>query len=288
MSSSLDWDTDGKDWPNRAHSRFIEAAGLRWHVQVMGRGPVMLLLHGTGSSTHSWRKCAALLAKRFTVIAPDLPGHAFSSLPARGQFTLPGMAAAVGELMAALKVTPEIVVGHSAGAAIALRMILDGHSTPRAAVSLNGALMPFPGVAAFAFPVLAKLLFLNPFAAPIATRMAMAPEAVDRLIGGTGSNLDEESLAFYTMLFRNRPHVEATLGMMASWDLQTLKYDLRRLKTALTLVSAADDQAVPPRVAEEVKRILPAANHIVLDGQGHLAHEVVPAVVVDIIQNAAA
>jgi len=286
--SHLDWDTDGKDWPHRAHSRFVEAADVRWHVQVMGRGPAILLLHGTGSSTHSWRKCAPLLAERFTVIAADLPGHAFSSLPARGQFTLPGMAAAVGELMKALNIKPDIVVGHSAGAAIIIRMILDGHAVPKAAVSLNGALMPFPGVAAFAFPVLAKILFLNPFAAPIATRMAMAPEAVDRLIGGTGSNLDEESLAYYTMLFRNRPHVEATLGMMASWDLNTLKYDLRRLKTALTLVSASDDLAVPPRVAEEVKQILPAARHIVLEGQGHLAHEVDPAPVVDIIQNAAA
>jgi magnesium chelatase accessory protein len=191
-------------------------------------------------------------------------------------------------LLKELKIAPAIAVGHSAGAAIIVRMVVDGHIAPKAAVSLNGALMPFPGLAAVAFPFLAKILFLNPFAAPVATRMAMAPEAVERLLGGTGSDLGAESLAFYAMLFRNRPHVEATLGMMANWDLQTLKFDLRRLSVPLTLVSAENDTAVPPRVGLEVKRMLPAARHITLSGQGHLAHEVVPATVVEIIQAAAA
>jgi magnesium chelatase accessory protein len=38
MSGRLDWDIDGRDWPNRALSRFVRAGGLRWHVQVMGQG----------------------------------------------------------------------------------------------------------------------------------------------------------------------------------------------------------------------------------------------------------
>lgn len=77
----MNWDHDGRDWPNREHSRFVEAAGLRWHVQQMGRGPVLLLLHGTGASTHSWRALMPLLAAEFTVVAPDLPGHGFTSAP---------------------------------------------------------------------------------------------------------------------------------------------------------------------------------------------------------------
>ena len=42
----------GRDVPP---SRFVEAAGLRWHVQILGNGPTLLLVHGTGASTHSWR-----------------------------------------------------------------------------------------------------------------------------------------------------------------------------------------------------------------------------------------
>ncbi|TJW92291.1 alpha/beta hydrolase, partial [Neisseria gonorrhoeae] len=50
MSDKPNWSVDGKDWPNRAASRFVDAAGLRWHVQMMGEGPVALLAHGTGAA----------------------------------------------------------------------------------------------------------------------------------------------------------------------------------------------------------------------------------------------
>ncbi|MDU3043759.1 MAG: alpha/beta hydrolase, partial [Bradyrhizobium sp.] len=63
MSDKPNWSVDGKDWPNRAASRFVDAAGLRWHVQMMGEGPVALLAHGTGAATHSWRDLAPLLAR---------------------------------------------------------------------------------------------------------------------------------------------------------------------------------------------------------------------------------
>lgn len=83
MTRSPDWNVEGRDWPNRGSSRFVEAGGLRWHVQVMGEGPALLLLHGTGAATHSWRDIAPLLAKTHTVVAMDLPGHGFTAMPAR-------------------------------------------------------------------------------------------------------------------------------------------------------------------------------------------------------------
>ena len=79
MIGAPDWARDGRDWPNRSASRFLLAGGLRWHVQVMGgdrapRKPVILLLHGMGASTHSWRDLAPILAGRFTVVAPRSAG----------------------------------------------------------------------------------------------------------------------------------------------------------------------------------------------------------------------
>ena len=88
------WERDGADWPHRAASRFVWAGGVHWHVQQLGQGPVALLLHGTGASTHSWRDLAPLLAEHSTVVMVDLLGHAFSSMPATPQMTLPGMAQA--------------------------------------------------------------------------------------------------------------------------------------------------------------------------------------------------
>ena len=46
----------------------------RWHVQVLGEGPTVLLLHGAGGATHSWRGLAPLLATDHRVVMLDLPG----------------------------------------------------------------------------------------------------------------------------------------------------------------------------------------------------------------------
>jgi magnesium chelatase accessory protein len=73
VSRPLDWERDGKGWPNREASRFVRAAGIRWQVQSWGRGPTLLLVHGTGAATHSWRDLAPLLARRFTLVAPTSP-----------------------------------------------------------------------------------------------------------------------------------------------------------------------------------------------------------------------
>ena len=49
MSDRLQWRRDGRDWPNRTFSRFVRAGGIDWHVQEMGQGPKLLLLHGTAA-----------------------------------------------------------------------------------------------------------------------------------------------------------------------------------------------------------------------------------------------
>src|SRR3954470_13494112 len=109
------WEMEGRLWPNREASSFVQAAGLRWHVQRMGQGPQLLLVHGTGAATHSWRGLAPLLARRFTVVAPDLPGHGFTEAPSPDRLSLPGMVAALDGLLRALDVSPALAVGHSAG-----------------------------------------------------------------------------------------------------------------------------------------------------------------------------
>ncbi len=283
MKAEPQWGLEGRDWPNRAASHFVTAQGFEWHIQTMGEGPDLLLLHGTGASTHSWRALAPLLAKSFRVVAMDLPGHGFTQAPPRGAYALPQMAAAVAGLVAQLGVQPSFVVGHSAGAAIAVRMTLDGSISPRKIISLNGAMMPFPGMAAVAFPALAKLLFLNPFAAPILAWRGSDPAAVARLIAGTGSKLDAEGLGLYARLFATRRHVAAAVGMMANWDLSALKRELPKLGVPLTLVAADQDRAVPPRDARAIAAILPGAAVVPVARYGHLAHEEAPALFADLI-----
>jgi len=283
LARELRWDRDGRDWPNREASRFVEVAGIRWHVQEMGGGPVLLLLHGTGASTHSWRALAPLLASHFTVVAPDLPGHGFTTRPPGDGLTLRGMARGIGELMGAIAREPVMIVGHSAGAAIMIRMALDQTLSPRALVSLNGALLPFRGVATQFFSPLAKLLAVNPLVPRLFSWRASDGAAVERLIGNTGSNIDPVGIDLYRRLVSNPQHVAAALAMMANWNLDPLVRDLPRLKVPLLLVAGGEDRAIPAEEAFRVRDLLPAAKVNYLRGLGHLAHEEQPETIARIV-----
>jgi magnesium chelatase accessory protein len=281
--SALNWDREGLDWPNRAASRFVSAGGLRWHIQEMGDGPVALLLHGTGASTHSWRRFAPILAHRFRVIALDLPGHGFTESPRSSHLSLARMAQSIAALLNVLHVKPEIGVGHSAGAAILCRMALDHRLDAKGIVSLNGAFLPYGGPASQFFGGIAKLLFMNPFVPRFFTWQAYDANTVRRLIAGTGSEIDAEGLALYGRLLRNPVHVSAALGMMANWDLETLSRELPKMKAKLTLIAAAKDKAVPSDVAFRVQDMVPGSKVILLRNLGHLAHEEKPAEVAEFV-----
>ena len=288
MTDRLAWERDGRDWPNRQASRFVQAAGIRWHVQVMGAGPVLLLLHGTGASTHSWRALAPLLATRFTVVAPDLPGHGFTSLPPSFRLSLPEMARSVAALLRALDLRPALVAGHSAGAAILVRMCLDGAIAPRCLISLNGALLPMQGFAGEFFAPAAKLLACLPLVPRVFASWVGDRRAVERLIRDTGSNLDAEGITLYWRLARTPSHVAGALGMMANWNLRSLRTDLPRLQTPLVLIVGGNDRTIPPTDATEVRGLLPGARILALPGLGHLAHEEKPELCATVICEAAA
>ena len=267
------WTREGRDWPNRAASRFVRAEGVEWHVQVSGAGPVCLLLHGAGAATHSWATLTPHLAQHFTVIAPDLPGHGFTTPVPGAGMSLPGIAWRLTGLLAALGVAPSLAVGHSAGAAVLARMTLDARIVPDALVAINGALTPFRGLAGALFPRMAKMLHWNPLAAPLFSGAAIDPNAVPLLIRSTGSEIPPEMVALYTRLMRSSGHVAGTLAMMAHWDLAPLEADLPRLTVPLTLLAGERDRAVPPEEADAIAARVPDARVIRLAGRGHLAHE---------------
>ena len=279
-AAPLDWQLEGHDWPHCERSHFVDAGGLRWHLQRWegpgAEAPGVLLLHGTGASTHSWRHLAPLLAERFSVLAVDLPGHAFTSCPPRSGMSLPGMAAAVSALLKVLGLQPEVCIGHSAGAAIAVQMALLGQA-PAQIVAINGAFLPFGGPAATLLSPLARLLHASPWVPELFARRANEPGVVRRLVEGTGSVLDEEGLALYARLIRNPAHARSALGMMAHWDLRDLQRQLPALPLQLDLLVGAGDRAVPPRQARRVKQRRPQTRLLVMPGLGHLAHEEAPA-----------
>ena len=273
-----DWAIDGANWPNRASSEFIAADGYNWHVQQMGAAyaPVCLLLHGTGAATHSWRDLMPLLAKDHRVIAMDLPGHGFTRPAHHRRVTLPQMSASLGALCDVLGITPDLIVGHSAGAAIGAQLLLD-REWEAPLVGLNPALMPFPGLAAKLFPQLAKMLFTNPLVSLIFARLASAPGEPERFLRkATGSAIDRAGVKTYRTVLTRPGHCDGAIRMMASWQLEPLVKRLPDLISPVLLVHASKDKAIPRVAVQQAAQLMPNVTYEEMPGLGHLAHEEKP------------
>jgi magnesium chelatase accessory protein len=275
------WDIDGRHVPHQEWSRFVSAGGLNWHVQETGPAdaPVLLLIHGTGASTHSFAGLAPLLAPHFRLVIPDLPGHGFT-----GKLAAPdpdAVAKAVAALMQELGAAPAMILGHSVGAAIAFMLVARGLLQPQAVVALGGALLPFEGVGK-AYPGLAKALFVNPFMPALfsfSTRFQSMPDLLGRW---TGSRSSREQVAHYERLFRDTSHTAGALALMAHWDLDTIERSISGVKCPVLLLHGDRDTTVPPATSHTVARRLERhgvqAINRGLHGLGHLAHEEAPGV----------
>jgi pimeloyl-ACP methyl ester carboxylesterase len=92
-------------------SRIAVLDGLKLHYLTAGHGPAVILLHGYTQTSRMWRPIIPLLAKKFTVIAPDLPGIGDSDIPADG-IDMKTSAIRIHLLAKSLGVQKARVVGH--------------------------------------------------------------------------------------------------------------------------------------------------------------------------------
>lgn len=260
------------------------ASTLDWHASQHGSTglPLVLLLHGTGGSGHSWDGLLPHLAGQVHGLVPDLPGHGRTRGASPAELTLPAMAQALWRWLRARGLPgPALIAGHSAGAALALRMALDAPPG-----------QPSPAILGFAPSLVAPpelySRFLAPLVNPLATSgpvtrlmsgLARRTALIDGLLASTGSTLSPAQRAAYRALFEDPAHVRGAVGFMAAADLPALNADCAARAQALQVafVLGARDRWIPERLLRPViQRHLPQADVQVWPG-GHLVHEESPA-----------
>jgi magnesium chelatase accessory protein len=276
----LDWATHGRSWPHHRDSQFFNAGGYRWHVQDSGpkAAPVLLLLHGTGAASFSWRHLHPLLSERFRLIVPDLPCHGFTQPLGGTDLSLDGMTKALEAMLRHMDVRPTLIFGHSAGAVIGISLALAmagnraaTQDLPCAVLSINGALTPIRGNRLLS-PV-AKLLFANPISAGAFSLLAKSTPLGSNLLSATGSRIDHDGERIYRLLMSSSGHVRGAMGMMASWNLDDLPDRLRRLQVPLALLAARDDPMVSAKSSETAAAMAKRASLKLEPTGGHLLHE---------------
>ena len=262
---------------------FVEADGLSWCVETAGQGPVILLVHGTAASVHSWRDVIPLLATDHHVVAIDLPGHGQTKAKSASDFKLERMATGVAAVMTGMDLSPQTVVGHSAGAAILAVACARKSMAPQNYISFNGAFYPFGGVAGSLFSPIAKLMAFNSFLPRLLSGYATQAK-VEKLLTDTGSTISAAGIELYFNLLKQPDRVAAALSMMASWDLRGMEDNFVRLSQKCIFVAGDRDKAVPPETADRAAARCRNAQIVHITGLGHLLHEENPALAAQIIK----
>jgi len=263
------------------NSRFVSLDSLRVHYKVLGQGePPLVLLHGFGASLFSWQQVEDDLALQHTVLAFDRPAFGLTSRPMRGQwkgrnpYTPEAAVNLTIALMDSLGLSRAVLVGHSAGAAIALQI---AQRYPERVIAL---ILISPAVGGGGPP-----LWLRPLLRlPAVDRFG--PLVVRALLLRSGEQILER--AWYDprrippeTRERYRRPLRAINWDRALWEFtlasRPLEPEMFATVTVPTLIiTGKEDRIVPPATSERLAGILPNARLVIIPRCGHLAHEECP------------
>lgn len=101
--------------------RHVQIHGHDVGYRMAGDGPAILLIHGMAGSSRTWKEVLPLLARDYTVIAPDLLGHGESAKPL-GDYSLGAFASGLRDFLGVLGIERVTVVGQSLGGGVAMQL----------------------------------------------------------------------------------------------------------------------------------------------------------------------
>jgi pimeloyl-ACP methyl ester carboxylesterase len=271
--------------------QFRTIHGYRRAFRIAGSGPVVLLIHGIGDNSTSWEPVHAHLARRFTVIAPDLLGHGKSDKP-RADYSVAAYANGMRDLLSVLGIDRVTVVGHSLGGGVAMqfayqfpqmvdRLILVGAGgvTKDVNIVLRLASLPVGGEAPLA-------LLRLPLMLPV---LQVLGRLMGPVLSSTGVGRDIPNLL---RILGELPEPTAsraftrTLRAVVDWRGQVVTM-LDRCYLAepvpVQLVWGEKDPVIPVEHAHMVHAAMPGSRLEIFPGSAHFPHHDDPARFIDLV-----
>lgn len=259
--------------------RFIDAEGARIHVREAGLEglPRLLLIHGASSNhLELWGPLAAEFSPLHRVIAYDRPGMGHSTRLRRNGHTLAAQANVAARVLESAGDGAAIVVGHSLGAGVALRLALDHPRLVSGLVLIAPAACPYPGKPAWwarlsATPVLGDIFcgLLIPWLGPL-----LSPASVAGNFWPQPTPVNYVEDAGVPLIFRPRAFRASALDVVATkreFAAQQPRY--AELLTPAVIITAEKDKIVSPkRHARALAADLPAAELVIAPDAGHMPH----------------
>lgn len=268
-------------WP--AQGRLIASEGARIHMLEAGpeQAQRVLLIHGASSNLRElWHPLADTLAQDHRVIAFDRPGYGHSTRPRRKAHTLALQARMAADALRASGEGPALIVAHSLGAAVALRLAMDAPALVQALVLIGPATHPYPGKNAWwarlsSAPIIGPLFctLMIPWIGPLMSSASIANnffpgKAPENYYADAGVGLIFRPRAF-------RASARDVCATNAEFATQAPRYP--EIFTPVIVITGDVDKVVSPkRHARGLARDLPAVELVTAPDAGHMPHRLRP------------
>ncbi|WP_235534724.1 alpha/beta fold hydrolase [Nocardioides sp. Soil777] len=264
--------------PVQARVQHVTIHGHRRAYVVTGSGPALLLLHGLGCDHTTWAPVIDSLARRYTVIAPDLLGHGESDKP-RADYSVGGYANGMRDLLTVLGIDRVSVVGHSFGGGVAMQFAYQfPERTERLILVGSGGLGPevTPAIRAITTPGFhqAMGLLTLPGVRHVGTAGMRALAAT-----GVRATRDLTELADIYDSFkdpRTRAAIRHVVRAVVDWRGQIVTMADRAYLTEampMCVVWGRNDQVIPVRHAGNAAALAPSARVEIIPNAGHFPHK---------------
>lgn len=257
--------------------QYVTVHGHRRAYVMAGAGPVLLLLHGLGCDHRTWSPVIDQLAKRYTVLAPDLLGHGRSAKP-RADYSVGGYANGMRDLLTVLDIDKVTVVGHSFGGGVAMQFAYQfPERTERMMLVSSGGLGPevSPLIRAIALPGYQPVM--GALTVPGVRHAGVAGLTLLSRTGLPGTRDLGEVAAIYDT-FKD-PHARSAIAhvvrAVVDWRGQIVSMADRAYLTdvmPMAVVWGSDDHVIPARHAENAAALAPKARVEVFGNAGHFPH----------------
>ena len=276
-------DTDAAQMERKygsAASRFAKLEpGLRVHYRDEGKqdGPVLVLIHGSNASLHTWEQWVGILGKDYRIISLDLPGHGLTGNNPAGVYDSASYVRVVDRLLTKLNVDKAVIGGNSMGGGVSWAYALEHPEKVEALLLVDASGQPYArsgktplGFRLMRMPVIKEAArFIAPrsiFESSVKTSMSVQSEIDDKLIDR------------YWELNRYPGNRNATMQRFSNSKSMVpgTKERLSTIKVPVLILWGAEDNLIPVTAAKWFAEAIPQAKLIIYPNVGHIPMEEIP------------
>ncbi len=255
-----------------SNSCFIDLPQTKIHFRDTGEGPPLLLLHGIGSSLHTWSEWEQYLRDSFRVLHLDLPGFGLSEPYPDNQYSLARYVETLDQFLEQQEVDSVRLAGNSFGGRLALRYGLEHPDKLKKIVLLNPTGLQRKSMlySYFSPRYIPSLVYRL-------TPRALVARCLRKLYGDP-DRLDPDVVdRYYDLLLRgqNRSNLKRFHGMIDTPD-EVLERFLRKLDVPVMIQRGCRDPWIDVDVADRFHRMLPNSSILTYLSAGHLPMEEIP------------